>query len=470
MKKTVLAFAIMLQCIMGFSQEKPNVLLIMVDDMNDWVGAFGGNSQAITPNIDKFAKKSVIFKNAYCSAPLCNPSRTSLLTGYLPARTGVYGNSEVFRDIPAYKNVVTLPQYFYKNGYTTAAAGKIFHSPRGTGAKPKPGSDPGSFEMEDKGGLGSTFPEEKDKFTHGLDFSYLNEDSHITRTFDWKGVDVAIEKTADWKSADYAARFLKEKHDKPFFLACGIFRPHLPWYAPQKFFDMYNVDDIKIPEVIANDLDDVGPMGKKIAFTSLHEEIVKKNQWKEAVRAYLANLSYADACVGHLLDNLETSAFNKNTIVVIMGDHGWHLGEKTHWTKSTVWEESAKTPLLIFDPRNGNKGVSTKIVSLIDVYPTLLDLCNLPAKADLDGKSFKNVLTNSKGDWKNMALTSKNENIHSLRNENYRYIKYSDGFEELYDHRIDPMEWKNIAKDNANKAVILNFRKELEAVLTKVKK
>ena len=449
------------------STEKPNVLLIMVDDMNDWVGAFGGNQQAITPNMDAFAAKSIVFKNAYCSAPLCNPSRTSMLTGYLPSTTGVYGNEEIFRRLKGFENTVTLPQYFNKNGYKTAAAGKIFHSPRGPANKPRPASDPGSFEQEDKGGLGSTYPAEKDRFPHGFEFKKAGVTGHMARTFDWVGVDVKDSETSDWKSADYAANYLKESHDKPFFLACGIFRPHLPWYAPQKYFDLYNEEDIKVPNVIENDLADVGDFATRSVQKKLHAEVLRKNKWKSAVKGYLANLSYADACVGHLLDNFEKSAYAKNTIVVIMGDHGWHLGEKEHWSKQTLWEESAKTPLIIFDPRNGAKGVSTQIVSLIDVYPTLLDLCGLPSKADLDGQSFKSLVENPASKRANYALTSSKEGNHTLRNDRYRYIVSPDGFEQLYDHATDEMEWKNIASVTSNKKVLEDFRKKMKEVLKK---
>lgn len=459
MRIFIIAFLLGLQS-MVFAQEKPNVLLITVDDMNDWVGAFGGHPQAKTPNIDKLAEKGVVFKNAYCSAPLCNPSRTSMLTGYEPFKTGVYGNIEVFREMEGFENTVTLPQYFEKNGYKTVATGKIFHSPRGTGKEPKKGSDPGSFQIENKVGLGTPYPEER--FTHGLDFKRAGVKGSKTRSFDWSGVHVDDEKTNDWKSADYAVKFLQKKHDKPFFLACGIFRPHLPLYAPQKYFDLYNEEDIVLPTVISNDLDDVGRIGENWAGQNLHAEILRNDKWKSAVRGYLASLAFADACVGHVLDNLEKSDYKENTIIVLMGDHGWHLGEKEHWSKQTLWEESAKTPLIIFDPRKGSKGVSVRTVSLIDVYPTLIDLCELPKKNDLDGNSFKNLLSNPKGKWKYAALTTKGQGNHTLRSEDYRYIVYSDGVEELYDHRVDPMEWKNIAGDKANKKIIENFRKELK--------
>jgi len=447
------------------SQEKPNVLLIMVDDLNDWVGAFGGNPQVITPNIDALAEKSTIFKNAYCSAPLCNPSRTSILTGYRPSTTGVYGNKEHFRDEKGFENTVTLPQYFEKNGYKTAAAGKIFHSPRGNAKKPKPGSDPGSFQQEKRGGLGGTFPDEKNKQSHGLNLKEYGVKGSFLRSFDWYGVDVPLEDNNDFKSADYAASFLQEDHDKPFFLACGIFRPHLPWFAPKKYFDMYNLDEINLPKTLNNDLDDVGKRGKNMAKKGVHKSVVENGKWKEAVRAYMANVSFADACVGHLLNGLKDSKYAKNTIIVLMGDHGWHLGEKEHWSKNVLWERSAKTPLLIFDPRNPGEKVSTSIVSLLDVYPTLVEMAKLPKKKDLEGKSMYNIVTNPKAKNKEYVLTSKDDGTHSLRSENYRYTVYKGGFEELYDHRNDPNEWTNVASKSSNKKVLKGFRSELKNIL-----
>lgn len=459
MTKNILTVILLLRVALMFSQQQPNVLLIMVDDMNDWVGAFGGHPQAITPNMDKLAKKSTVFKNAYCSAALCNPSRTSLLTGYQPFRTGVYGNKEVFRKNKGFENTVTLPQYFEQNGYKTAASGKIFHSPRGTAKEPKEGSDPGSFQIENKVGLGTPYPEER--FTHGIDFKRAGVKGSKTRSFDWGPVDIADEKTNDWKTAEYTVKFLEKEHDKPFFLACGIFRPHLPLYAPKKYFDLFDEENIELPKVLEDDLKDVGKIGRNWAGEKLHEEILRNNKWKSAVKGYLASLAFADACVGHVLDNLNKSNYKENTIVVLMGDHGWHLGEKEHWSKQTLWEESAKTPLIIFDPRNGESGVSIRTVSLIDVYPTLIDLCGLPKKNDLDGNSFEHLVENPKGKWNHSALTTKGLGNHSLRDENYRYIVYTDGFEELYDHRKDPMEWNNIAENPKNKDVLKKFRAEL---------
>lgn len=440
---------------------RPNVLFIIVDDMNDWVGVFGGNPQAKTPNIDHFAKKSIVFRSAYCSAPLCNPSRTSILTGYLPSTTGVYDNNTYFRERKGFEITVTLPQYFKQNGYNTVGAGKLFHNQRGPNIEPRKMSDPGSFEMERVGNIGVASPPKEKQYQHGLDLDRPGVSPHYLYSFDWAGVDQPTEETDDWKSADYCAQFLQQEHEKPFFMACGIFRPHLIWYAPQKYFDMYPIEEIIVPKILETDLDDVGATGQLWAAPEMHKEIVRKGKWKEAVRAYMACLSYADDCVGHLLNALENSDYNDNTIVIIMGDHGWHLGEKLHWEKNTLWEEAAKAPLIIYDPIHGSKGFCKRIVSFIDIYPTLVDLCSLPKKADIEGVSLKRLLVNPDASWNRSALTTRGKGNHSLRNENYSYIHYNDGFEELYDHRIDPMEWKNLAKESEMGKTIEAFRKEL---------
>lgn len=463
MKRIILTSLALLLALLISAKEKeqPNVLLITVDDMNDWVGAFGGHPQAITPNIDKFAEKSVIFTRAYCSAPLCNPSRASMLTGYRPSTTGVYGNEENFRTQEGFENTITLPQYFHQYGYSTTAGGKIFHSPRGKGETPKPHSDPGSFEKERKGGLGTHFPAKEDRFQHGIELG--KKGGHMRKAFDWGPSPDGKLKTHDWQNADYCVKELQQQHDKPFFLACGIFRPHLPWYAPQEYFDMYPLEDIVVPEVMEGDLDDVGPIGKKMANQATHSEVLRNDLWQSAVRGYLASLTFADECVGHVLDALESSEYKENTIVVIMGDHGWHLGEKEHWSKQTLWERAAKTPLIIYDPRTKASGECTGVVSLLDVYPTLVDMCNLPANAENEGVSLKKLVKNPNTKWDGTALTTKQEGNHSIRKGQYRYTVYKDGFEELYDHSNDPNEWTNIAKEN--ESILVDFRKELKEIL-----
>ncbi|WP_044221124.1 sulfatase [Flammeovirga pacifica] len=441
--------------------EQPNVLFIMVDDMNDWVNAFGGHPQAITPNIDQVAKEGVMFKNAYCSAPLCNPSRTSLLTGLRPSTTGVYGNSEHFRDKEEFKNVVTLPQHFSANGYQTVASGKIFHSPRGTKPTPKPGSDPGSFQVEKYSKLGTKFPDPSLRRQHGINFNQKGIKANFKKAFDWYPIEDELEETNDWQNAEYCAKFLKEEHDKPFFLACGIFRPHLPWYAPKKYFDMYDVENIQLPKVLENDLEDTGNFGKKMG-TNLHKELVEKGLWKEAVAAYLANLTFADECVGEVLNALYDSKYKKNTIIVIMGDHGWHLGEKDFWGKNTLWERSAKTPLIILDPRQKGGKVVNEVVSLLDVYPTLTEMCDLPSNASNEGESIAALLKKPTKKMNKAVITSKDKGMHSIRSNQFRYTIYKDGFEELYDHDNDPNEWTNVAKKGQYKNALEEMRNLLK--------
>ncbi|TYA71724.1 sulfatase [Seonamhaeicola marinus] len=465
MKRHIILYGLFLFTVLGRTQEKPNVLLIMVDDMNDWVGAFGGNPQAQTPNIDALAQKSTIFDKAYCSAPLCNPSRTSMLTGYNPSTTGVYGNNEKFRDINGFEHILTLPQYFEKNGYTTIAAGKIFHNARGGGKEPKEGSDPGSFQTERIGGAGTKYPEKEDRYLHNLNLKKRGIKGSFTRSFDWFGTATKDQDNNDWKSAEYIGEFINKKHNKPFFAACGIFRPHLPWYAPKAYFDLYDLKEIQIPETLKNDLKDVGKMGNNMSKTTVHKAIIEENKWKEAVRAYLANLSFADACIGHLLEKLNNSPYANNTIIVLMGDHGWHLGEKEHWGKNVLWERSAKTPLLIYNPKDTKGKVSSKVVSLLDVYPTLVELSGLPKNKANEGKSLVPILKNKASKWNDLALTSKSKGTHSLRNKTYRYTVYEDGFEELYNHGKDPNEWENIANDPSSKEVLIMFRKKLNTIL-----
>ncbi|ANQ51609.2 sulfatase [Flammeovirga sp. MY04] len=454
--KTFLVFGLLSVSLLQAQNEKPNVLFIMVDDMNDWVGAFDGHPQAITPNIDKIAKKGVMFKNAYCAAPLCNPSRTSLLTGLRPSTTKVYGNSEHFRDHEGFENVVTLPQHFSANGYQTVASGKIFHSPRGNKPKPKPGSDPGSFQEEKFSKLGTRFPDESFRRSHGIDFTRKDMKGTAKKNFDWYPIEDTKEETNDWQNAEYCAKFLEKEHDKPFFLACGIFRPHLPWYAPKKYFEMYDVDKIELPAYLKDDIKDTGSFGNKMKL-GLHDELVSKGLWQEAVRAYLANLTFADDCVGELINALEKSEYKDNTIIVIMGDHGWHLGEKDIWGKNTLWERSAKTPLVIYDPREKGGKASEEVVSLLDVYPTLVEMCGLPANDKNEGSSIIELVKSPKKKLNRTAVTSKDEGMHSIRSNRFRYTIYKDGFEELYDHQNDPNEWTNVAKDKA-------YQKDLEAM------
>ncbi|MHC4351734.1 MAG: sulfatase-like hydrolase/transferase [Planctomycetota bacterium] len=427
----------------GSARNKPNVLFMAIDDLNDWTGCLGGHPDVKTPNLDKLASRGVLFTNAHCSAPACNPSRASLMTGILPSTSGVYHNPDPWRNSPALKDAATIPQHFMAHGYSAVGGGKIYH-----GAFP----DPPSWQ--------SYFPSQKqnkppDPEPPNQPINGIPKTAH----FDWGPVDVPDRDMGDRKVAAWATEQLKKKHDKPFFLACGFFRPHLPWYVPNKYFDMYPPDKITLPNVNDNDLDDVPELGKKMARPERdHAKVVKHKQWRKAVQGYLASITFVDTCVGRVIKALDKSAYADNTIVVLWSDHGWHLGEKLHWRKFSLWEEATHNVLMAVVP-----GVTkarqrcSRPVTMVDIYPTLIELCGLTPKKELEGKSLVPLLRNPQARWDRPALTTHGRNNHSLRGERFRYIRYSDGTEELYDHEKDALEWTNLANDPKYAAVKKEF-------------
>lgn len=416
---------------------KPNVLFIAIDDLNDWIGALGGHPQAKTPNLDRLAKEATLFTRAYCAAPACNPSRAALMTGILPSTSGVYHNPQPWRK--AMPDAVTLPQHFTKHGYWSAGAGKIYH-----GNYP----DPASWE--------TYFPDQKkNKPSDPLPGKRPVNGIPKTAHFDWGPLNDSPSAMGDYKVADWIIDQLGKKHEKPFFLACGIYRPHLPWYVPQKYFDLFDKDAIVLPKVLEDDLEDLPSAGVRIAKPEGdHAKVTKHDQWKKAVHGYLASVAFADEQVGRVLDALRKSPRAKDTIVVLWTDHGWHLGEKKHWRKFTLWEEATRTPLMIHVPEKlaksfpGGTKPGARIdvpVSLIDLYPTLVDLCGLGENKALEGHSLVPLLKNPKVNWERPALTTHGRNNHALRTLRWRYIRYGNGGEELYDHDADPNEWTNLA-------------------------
>jgi len=406
-------------------RKKPNVLFIAVDDLNDWIGCLGGHPDVKTPNIDRLAKRGVLFSNAHCAAPACNPSRAALMTGIRPWTSGVYHNSNSWRRSPVLKNAVTLPQHFMAHGYRAMGSGKIYH-----GAFP----DPASWDEYWPSQTQNRPPDPEPK---GRPLNGIPGTSH----FDWGPLDADKTEMGDWKVTDWVIDQLNKKHDKPFFLACGFFRPHLPWYVPKEYFDLYPLDEIKLPTIKEDDLDDVPPIGRKMSGGKDHNNVIKYNQWRKAVQAYLASISFADECVGRVLDALDKSTYADNTVVVFWADHGWHLGEKLHWRKFALWEEATHNPLMFVVPGLTKAGGRcTRPVNLIDIYPTLVDVCGLTPKAELEGISLKPLLENPQAKWDRPSLTTYGRGNHSVRSERWRYIRYSDGTEELY-------EWTNLASD-----------------------
>ncbi len=423
---------------------KKNVLLIMVDDLNDWAQPFGGHPQAKTPNIKALAEKGVAFQVGSCASPVCNPSRTALLVGRRGHETGITDNADgSFRqsNLSWVKNLVTLPQYFSDNGYETVNQGKIFHTHN---------FDPISWDKVGPGGQGCNA---------GPNVTSVNN-----TVLTWSQSNSSLTSTGDYKSADWCANYINQAHTKPFFLACGIFRPHLPFHAPKAYYDMFPLSTIQLPAGYkANDLADVGSNMS----SNIKSEVDKANKWKEVVQAYLANMAFADACVGHLLDKLAASAYANNTIVVLAGDHGWHLGEKEHFQKFTLWERAVRTTFVIYDPTMGVTGDCKKSVSLQDIYPTLLDLCSMPTpNFPVRGRSLKPLLQNPElATWNGASISTLRGNNHSLRSDQYRYIRMSSGDEELYDLVNDPWEFTNLKSQPAHAATLTKMKTAMDAML-----
>ncbi len=417
------------------NSDQPNVLLISIDDLNDWVGCLGGHPQAQTPNIDRLATTGTLFENAHCQSPVCNPSRASMMTGRYPHTTGIYFLSPDLKQAPVLEGVKTMPEVFAANGYKTMATGKIFH-----------GGDKRFFqEYQPSGGFGPR-PEKKISQPHGhplWDWGAYPEDENLM---------------PDMKAAKWAVGQLQKKHDKPFFMGVGFYRPHVPMYAPQKWFDLHPREKIKLPLVQANDRNDLSQYA--IDLTNLkhvsptHQWVTDANQWEHAVQSYLASVSFADHCLGKVLDALESSDYAENTIVVLFSDHGFHLGEKQRWAKRSLWEDGTRVPVVISAPGFRSNQRTKQPAELLDVFPTLLELAGLPADAEQEGQSLVPLMKNPEQVWDHPAVTSFGVGNFAIRTARYRFIHYYDGSRELYDLSQDPHEWKNLASDPKFKDVI----------------
>jgi arylsulfatase A-like enzyme len=419
------------------AKKQPNILFIAIDDLNDWIGVLGGHPQARTPNLDRLAKKSVLFTRAYCAAPACNPSRTALLTGLRPSTTGVYHNNQPWR--PALPDVVTLPQFLMSHGYYVLGGGKIFHY---QDAKCWNEYFKANQPKNDKAGQQLLAVAQAGKKKAG-------KGGGIGGNMTWGPLNIDDKNMPDGQLTDWAIGQLKQKRDRPFFLAVGYVKPHLAWHAPKKYFDMHPLEKIQLPKVLDNDLDDVPPAGIKMAKPDGdHKNITQAGVWKEAVQAYLACSTFMDAQLGRLLDALEQSDHADNTLIVLWSDHGWSHGQKQHWRKFSLWDRDCRVVFMISGPGGTKSGDRCqRTVNLVDIYPTVIDLCGLPAKKGLEGHSLVPLLKDPQSTWGRPSLTTHGRNNHSIRTEKWRYIRYKDGSEELYDHDSDPLEWKNLAKD-----------------------
>ena len=425
------------------SGQRPDILFIAVDDLNDWVGPLGGHSQAKTPNIDRLAARGMTFANAHTPAPQCNPARTALLTGMPPHTTGVYDNNPDWRNEKTFEGVSTLPRFFRDNGYATFGGGKIFHA----------------HTFRPEGFVGYNDQHAWDGFYPSLDqqlpdeirpLRYPLNENDVMPLFDWGPVVADDRSMGDGQVVAYISDKLTTDMNEPRFLAAGIFRPHLPWYVPQEYFDLHPLEEIRLPEVIENDLADVPPMGNReiVSSRELHGWVVDSDTWAEGVQGYLASMSFADAMVGRLIDELDRSGRGENTIIILWSDHGFHLGEKSRWRKMTLWERSTHTPLIIVAPGVTQAGSrSDEAVSLMSIYPTLAELAGLDVPAHVSGRSLMPLLSDPDARWDTPALSTFEFNNHTVRSERYRYIRYADGSEELYDMLEDPNEWHNLADD-----------------------
>lgn len=434
----------------------PNVLFIAIDDLNDWVGPLQGHPQVKTPNLDALAARGTLFSNAHAQSPLCNPSRTSLLTGKRPSSTGIYGLAPWFRDLEEFQDIVSLPQHFSQNGYTTYSGGKIYHG--GYGRKE------GDLEFDELGPASSIGPKPEEKI-----IGWTPGGNHVL--MDWGTFPHNDEDKGDWLVASWAVDKLRdmsgENQQDPFFLSVGFFLPHVPLFATQKWFDMYPEETLQLPPILENDRDDT-PRFSWYDHWDLPEPRLKwladENQLKPLVRAYLASISFVDSQVGRLLDALEENGLTDNTIVVLWSDHGYHLGEKAISGKNTLWDRSTRVPLIFAGPGVARNAVVEVPVELLDIYPSLIELCRLSPREGLEGRSLMPQLqqADAKREWP--AITTHNHDNHGIRTRDWRFIQYADGSRELYNMQDDPNEWTNLASDPAYAEVIAAHAKWIPAV------
>ena len=418
--------------------ERPSFLFIPIDDLNHWVGHLGRNPQTKTPNIDRLAKMGVSFTKAYCTAPACNPSRASLMSGLRPTSTGCYDNGQNWR--PGISEDLLLNTVLSKNGYRVYGAGKIYHGAGDRG---------GLFDdyFAGKGGNRKGRPDAKDNGVGGISFAPLA---------------CADEDMPDHAVVSWCIEKMNEKSDRPFFIAAGLVKPHMPFSVPKKWFDMFPLDQIQLPPHLPDDLADVPPAGIKMAKPDGdHARIVASGRWKEAVQAYLATIAFCDHQVGRLLDAWEKSPRRDSTVICLWSDHGWSLGEKSHWRKFALWEEPTRTVHIWKVPGVTPADVRCdRPVDYSSIYPTTLALAGIPIPSHADGKDVSSLLREPASAWSQPAITTYGRGNHAVRSEDWRYIRYANGDEELYHDAKDPLEYVNLAAKpefSAKKAELAAF-------------
>lgn len=412
--------------------DKPmNVLFLVADDLNSWLledaNRYAG--KVVAPNLQEFAASGVNFTRAYTAAPVCSPSRTAFFSGVSPWHSGHYHNALEVKKSEPLNNALSLAGCFKRAGYTTNGFGKITHG------------------WDQKDHWDKKIGHKRDPAPPGSPLTPVGRGEQ-----DWGPIHLAEADMNDTSNANAAIAQLQKEHDKPFFIAFGTFNPHMPWYVPQKYFDMFPMGDVSTPLLLENDLGDVPPLG--VAVTAgkgrFVDSVMEHGLHKNAVQAYLATTAYVDAQMGRVLDALEKSPHRDNTIVVFLSDHGFHLGEKHHWQKATLWEEATHCLLMFRVPGVTRTGsVSQRFVSLQDIYPTLAELCGLEAPSYLDGRSLAPLLRDPNAKWDSTAITCLSDKkvpeqgFVTIRNESGRYIRYAKGQEEFYDTSVDPREWSN---------------------------
>ena len=438
------------------TETRPNILFIVADDLNAWIGVLGRHPQARTPNIDRLAARGALFTRAYCTAPYCNASRMSVFTGLLPSTSGIYHNE------PFWGSDLQRTTYFEalrQKGYTCHGAGKVFHGTFDYATAGRTRAPLADWRREhpheqlwDSFRYNTGEPMPPDRPLNGMfDFDRFDTVSPWNHLFDW-GIlpDNREAETPDARTVAAAERFLAAPPGgQPFLFAAGLYKPHLPWYAPKRFFDMFPLDSIIVPVVRDDDLDDVPPIARNWALNPPdHETVTRAGQWRHAVRGYLAAIAYCDEQIGRLLDALDASPARDNTIIVLWGDNGFHLGEKLHWRKFVLWEEATRVPLIIAPPAAAGPAPSRlhAPASLVDIFPTLFDMAGLDPVPDVDGASLLPRMRGEPARERPALMTWKQGN-HSLRFSHWRYTRYQDGSEELYDQASDPLEWTNLAAD-----------------------
>ncbi|MFV1996054.1 MAG: sulfatase, partial [Verrucomicrobiales bacterium] len=461
----------------GAARQRPmNVLFIAVDDLRPSLGCYG-DPVAITPNLDRLAERGLLFERAYCQQAVCNPSRTSLMTGRRPDTTRVSDLTTDFRDtIP---DVLTLPQLFREHGYHAQAVGKIYHGVKsyafGNGLDDErswsvPGWVPQLHYYHTPEGMRIAqdwFDRNRDRLVKRYpELEAQTWKEAVIRGLPWEDPDVADDRVSDGRIAARAIEILRERKDEAFFLPVGFLKPHVPFVAPKRYFDLYPLEKIA---PVSNGYFPVG--APKFAGLDSREmrayhgipkrgPVAEGRAARELYRAYYACVSFIDAQVGRLLDELERLELRDHTLVVLWGDHGYHLGENGFWCKQTNFELSARVPLIISVPGQENAGARTDaLVELVDLYPSLAELCGLPLADGLEGLSFKPLLDEPGRSWKRAAFSQYPRNLsgrgvvmgRSMRTERYRFTQWTNErgdfrVVELYDHREDPEENENLAK------------------------